>query len=145
MWQAFLRPQVLTPALGTGLAVSAAVAGAVMSHWGLAMGLPSFATLAGGATWLCGGVICLTLAALMAWAVRAGEEAWMREWGLFIVLALLGAPSFYAAMPLMAAVGAHVANKTKVTLLKRIFALFLLLIAFVYSTYGRATLERFAR
>ena len=28
------------------------------------------------------------------------------------------------------AVGAHVANKTKVTLLKRIFALFLLLIAF---------------
>lgn len=147
LWQAFLRPQALTPALGTGLAVSAAVAGAVMSHWGLAMGLPSFDTLAGGATWLCGGVICLTLAALMAWAVRAGEEAWMREWGLFIVLALLGAPSFYAAMPLMAAAGvpAEYVADGHVFRLASYGQWFLLLFAFVYSTYGRATRERFAR
>lgn len=147
LWQAFLRRQAVTPALATGLAATAAVAGLVMSYWGLAMGLPSFATLAGGANWLGGGLICLALAALTGWAVRARAEAWMREGGLFIVLVLLGAPSFYATLPLLAQAGvpAEYVAGGHVFRLASYSQWFLLLGAFAYSAYGRATQERFPR
>lgn len=147
LWQAFLRGQAVTPALAGGLATTAALAGLVMSYWGLTMGLPSFATLAGGANWLGGGLICLALAALTGWAARARAEAWMREGGLFIVLVLLGVPGFYATLPLLAQAGvpAEYVAGGHVFRLASYSQWFLLLGAFVYSAYGRATQERFAR
>lgn len=147
LWQAFVRQQSASPVLGIGLAVTSALAGLVMTAWGIAIGLPSFATLAGGATWLCGGFICLLLTLLMAWAVRAREEAWIREWSVWIVLTLLGVPSFYAAMPVLAQIGipAEYIATGHAYRLASYAQWFLLIPAFIYSAYGRATQERFAR
>lgn len=147
VWRSFLHQQAVLPGLGWGLVLSAALAGLVMSYWGLAMGRPSFATLAGGATWLCGGVICLILSAMLAWALRAQETSWVREWGLFIVFALLGAPAFYLLFPVFAAMGvpAEYVAEGHVYRLASYGQWFLLLFAFVYSAYGAATQERFAR
>lgn len=146
VWQAFIQQRSVAPVMGWGLVAASAMAGLVMAWWAVAMGLPSFATLAGGATWLCGAIICLGLAVMLAWALRAGEEAWVREWGLFVVFALLGAPTFYLLFPLFGLITPMQYVETG-----HLFRLasygqwFLLIVAFVYSVYGRATQERFAR
>lgn len=147
LWQSFLNQRAIRPGLGWGLACCAAVVGLVMGYWGLAMGRPSFATLAGGATWLCGAVISLALAGLLAWALQAREMNWVREWSLFIVLVLLGVPSFYLAFPLATHLGvpAEYVEAGHVYRLASYGQWFLLIPAFLYSVYGRATEERFAR
>lgn len=147
LWQSFLRGQAVKPVVGWGLVLCAAVAGGVMTDWGLSMGLPSFATLAGGATWLCLGLVCLVFAAMQAWALRAQEQSWVREWGLFIVLALLGTPGFYMLFPMFAAAGipAEYVAGGHLYRLASYGQLFPLFFGFVYAVYGRATQERFAR
>lgn len=147
LWQSFLRGQAVRPLLGWGLVLCAAVAGAVMTYWGAAIGRPSFATLAGGANWMIGGLVCLALAPMLAWALRTQEAAWVREWSLFIVIALLGAPAFYLLFPVLAAVGipAEYVAGGHLYRLASYGQWFLLLGAFVYSVYGRATQERFAK
>ncbi len=146
IWRGFLQQQTVGAGLGWGLVACATVAGLVMAYWGWAMGLPSFATLAGGANWLCGAFICLGLAMALAWALRAREAAWVREWSLFIVLALLGVPAFYLLFPLFGLITPQgYVESGHLFRLASYGQWFLLIPAFVYSVYSRATQERFAR
>lgn len=132
---------------GWVLVACTAVAGVVMSRWGVEIGMPSFATLAGGATWLFGGITCLLLAAMLAWALRARAAGWTGEWSLFAVITLLGAPSFYLLFPLLASAGIPLeyVEGGHLYRLASYGQWFLLLGAFVCGIYGRATQERFAR
>ncbi|MDP2226441.1 MAG: DUF2306 domain-containing protein [Moraxellaceae bacterium] len=146
VWGSFLRQQPVPVVLGWGLVAGSAAAGLVMGYWGLHMGMPSFATLAGGATWLCGAAICLGLAAALAWALQAGEAAWVREWSLFTVLTLLGVPAFYLNFPVLLLITPpEYIESGHAFRLASYGQWFLLLAAFVYSAYSPATQERFAR
>jgi hypothetical protein len=143
----FVRQASASPLLGMGLALSAVLVGTVMARWGVSMGMPSFATLAGGANWLCGGMICIALALAMTWAVVTREEAWTREWSVWTVILLLGVPAFYALLPVFDMAG--IPEEYRVTghayRMASYGQWFLLIPAFVYSAYGRATQERHAR
>lgn len=147
LWQAFIRQQNISRPLGWGLVIAAAGAGTAMAYWGVVMGPPRFATLTGGATWLCGAFLCLAFSALMAWALSTRQESWLREWSLFLVLILLGAPAFYLIFPVLA--HAHIpAQDIAAGHLFRMASYgqwSLLLYAFFYSVYGQATQERWAR
>ena len=83
----------------------------------------------------------------MAWAVRTGEEAWIREWSVWIVILLLGVPSFYLFLPAFGSAGipAEYLAAGHAYRLASYAQWFLLIPAFVYSAYGRATQERIAR
>ena len=84
------------------LAGAAAVAGAVQLLWGVAMGLPSFATLTGGSLFVFGGLVTLGFAGLLTWASARGLDAWADEWALFVLTCLVATPSFYVWLPLVA-------------------------------------------
>jgi len=86
---------------GSLLALSGAVTGITLMLWGWHLGMPSFATLHGGALHWFGGAILLTFSGLMAWAVRKGHEAWAAEWSWFIIAALVASPSLHWMLPVI--------------------------------------------
>ncbi|MCF4167405.1 DUF2306 domain-containing protein [Zavarzinia compransoris] len=134
-------------AAGYGLAIASAIAGATMLRWGIAMGLPSFATLAGGATWAFAGTAALVFSALVALALAMGWQSFAREWCLFAVLCLIGPPALYALLPVWGMVGIP-ASYVETGHLYRLATYsegILLFAGFAYSIYGQATRERVAR
>jgi len=74
-------------------------------------------------------IVITALAAGTGYVVKGWGNTLLPEGTLGYVDWLHALPIIFGSIPL-AAVGAQVANKTKVTVLKRVFALFLLVVAF---------------
>jgi biotin transporter BioY len=118
-----------------------------MTYWGFAMGLPSFATLAGGANWLFGGLAGVVFAAMLSWALLKKEKSWIKEWSLLAIVLLFGAPSFYLLFPFFASLGMPdwCVARGDLYRLASYGQWFSLMGVFVYSAYSAATQERFAK
>lgn len=86
---------------GGALALAGALVGATLLLWGWRLGMPSFATLHGGALHLFGGGILLVFSALMARALAHGQDAWAAEWSWFIIAALVASPSLHWMLPVI--------------------------------------------
>lgn len=84
---------------------ASAVVGALLIQWGLRLGMPSFATLHGGALHVFGGGMTLLFAALMAGALRRQAWGWAREWSWFLLACLLATPSLWWALPAVGSLG----------------------------------------
>ena len=108
LWTAFVTQQPAARILGAGsraLAAAGAVAGALLVMWGVQMGLPSFATINGGALYVFGGAITVLFSALLGLALHRRQAAWAKEWGLFVIACLVATPSFYWALPVLGEMG----------------------------------------
>ncbi|MFN3915998.1 MAG: hypothetical protein ACK4K3_13950 [Aquabacterium sp.] len=86
---------------GSLLALAGAVTGITLVLWGWHLGMPSFATLHGGALHLFGGGILLVLSVLMARALARRQDAWAVEWSWFIIAALVASPSLHWMLPVI--------------------------------------------
>lgn len=84
---------------------ASAVVGALLIQWGLRLGMPSFATLHGGALHVFGGGMTLLFAALMVGALRRQAWGWAREWSWFLLACLLATPSLWWALPAVGSLG----------------------------------------
>lgn len=129
------------------LTASGALVGLVLISWGLQLGMPSFAALAGGAVSLFGGALTLIFAALLAFALRRGHLAWAKEWAIFLLTCLVATPSFYWQLPLLASLqfDAQFVQAGHVYRMAESGAWFALVGAFVYAIRGEATHSRMAR
>lgn len=87
------------------LACAAAVVGVLLIQWGVALGMPSFDTLHGGALHAFGGAVTLLFAGLMAWALSQRAWGWAREWSWFLAACLLATPSLWWTLPAIHALG----------------------------------------
>ena len=106
LWQTALRQAPTIPHLtGWVLAGASAAVGLVLVHWGMKLGMPSFATLHGGALHVFGGAMTLMFSALFAWALSRGELAWASEWSWFLLACLVATPALYWALPVIELVG----------------------------------------
>lgn len=147
MWKTFIQSQNIS--LGTGWLIAAMsfITGGVMTSWGWALGMPSFATLAGGATWLFGGLASIAFAGLLSWALIKQDQLWIQEWSLFAIALLMGAPFFYVLFPIFSHVGipSFYEETGHVFRLASYGQWFLLLFVFVYCVYNKATIQRFAK
>lgn len=128
-----MPPLRIPPLVGTGFLV-----GVVSSLTGVGGGVLSIPIMHSLLKFPLKKALGTSSATIVITALAAGAGYVFKGWGNSLLrgAGTLGYVDWLHALPLiagsipMAAVGAHVANKTKVTLLKRIFALFLLLIAF---------------
>jgi len=128
-----MPPLRVAPLVGTGFLV-----GIVSSLTGVGGGVLSIPVMHSILKFPLKKALGTSSATIVITALAAGTGYVFTGWGNSLLLdtGTLGYVDWLHALPLiagsipMAAVGAHVANKTKVILLKRIFALFLLLIAF---------------
>lgn len=150
LWTAFATQQAAARIMDAGawaLAAGGAVVGAVLVHWGVQMGLPSFATVSGGALHVFGGTMTLLFATLLAWALRRRQAAWAKEWGVFVIAGLVATPSFYWALPALGAMGfdAQFVQTGHVFRLASYGQWMLLIGAFVYAIYSEATHSKLAR
>ncbi len=150
LWAAFVTRQPAARILGAGsraLAAGGAVAGALLVMWGVQMGMPSFATVNGGALYVFGGTITLLFSALLALALRQRQVAWAKEWGLFVIACLVATPSFYWALPALGSMGFDTAfvQTGHVFRLASYGQWMLLIGAFVYAIYSEATHSKLAR
>ncbi|WP_316201276.1 MULTISPECIES: DUF2306 domain-containing protein [unclassified Bradyrhizobium] len=150
LWIAFVRrqPDGVLVASSWALAFSGAVAGIVLMYWGLRMGMPSFATLAGGSMHMIGGAATLLFAVLLAFALRRGEVAWVKEWGVFVLACIAATPTFYFLLPLMGASGFDAQWAREGHIFRLALAgqwLVAIMGAFIYAAYGQATQSRLAR
>lgn len=129
------------------LSASGALAGLVLIHWGFQMGLPSFATLSGGAVSVFGGGLTLTFALLLAFALRKGHLARAKEWAVFLLTCLVATASLYWQFPLLAAFNfdAHFVQAGHVYRMAESGAWLALVGAFAYAIRGEATHSRLAR
>lgn len=84
------------------LATGGALAGLALVQWGLQLGMPSFATLHGGALHVFGGAIVLLFSLLMGGALWRQRPAWAREWSWFVIAGLVATPSLFWIMPAIA-------------------------------------------
>lgn len=150
IWAAFIRRQPASRFMGAGvgaLVAGGSVAGAVLLGWGLQMGMPSFATISGGALAVFGGSMTLLFSALLAMAWRQGHAAWVKEWALFVIACLVATPSFYWSLPLFGSMGFDPAfvQTGHVYRLASYGQWMLLIGAFVYAAYSQATHSKLAR
>jgi len=128
-----MPPLRIAPLAGTGVLV-----GMVSSLTGVGGGVLSIPVMHSILKFPLKKALGTSSATIVITALAAGAGYVFTGWGNSLLpgTGTLGYVDWLHALPLiagsipMAAVGADVANKTKVTLLKRIFALFLLLIAF---------------
>lgn len=130
-----------------GLVVLALLSGVIMTAWGWQYGGPSKATLAGGAPFVLNGLSTAVFALLLAHALYKNDSGLIKERGLFAVLCVLAFPAFYWALGiinLFPIADAYIAEG-HVYRLAMYSGLFLLVGGVVYSAYGEATLQRFAR
>lgn len=98
VWLAFFTRQSASRFMGLSswvLVGSGLVVGTLLLQWGVQMGMPSFATISGGASPAFGGVIAWTFSGLLALALAQGRAEWVKEWGLFVIACLIATPSFY--------------------------------------------------
>lgn len=150
IWSAFFARQSATRFMGYGswvLAGSGLVVGGLLLQWGIQMGMPSFATISGGASAVFGGTVTLLFSALLAMALSQGRSEWVKEWSLFVIAGLLATPSFYWHLaglgtlpidPQFVQTG-HVFRMSQ-------YGQWLTLIgAFVYAAYSEATHSKIAR
>lgn len=86
---------------GSLLALAGATVGVTLLLWGWRLGMPSFATLHGGALHLFGGGILLVFSVLMARALALRQDAWAAEWSWFIIAALVASPSLHWMLPVI--------------------------------------------
>lgn len=150
MWTAFVAkasPPRYMGLSGWALAAAGGAVGAVLVQWGLQMGLPSFATLAGGAIYLFGGCVTLVLTALLAFALATGRHVWVKEWGVFVIACLLATPSLYGALPLIGAmpIDPQFVQEGHVFRMASYGEWMLLMGAFVYALFSEATHSKLAR
>lgn len=90
---------------GWVLAAAGLAVGAQLIQWGLSLGMPSFATLHGGALHVFGGAVTVLFSALLGWALRRQAWGWAREWSWFLLACLLATPSLWWALPVVDALG----------------------------------------
>ncbi|MGC4061645.1 MAG: DUF2306 domain-containing protein [Aquabacterium sp.] len=161
LWTAFARaPSVSSPVspsgwhaerfMGVGtwvMALSGLLVGIVMLRWGVQMGAPSFATLAGGSLYLFGGFITVVFSVLLAVALHRGQAAWVKEWGVFVLACLVATPSFYWHLPLLGHAGfdAQYVQAGHVFRMAGVGQWLPLIGAFVYAVYSEATHSKLAR
>jgi uncharacterized membrane protein YfcA len=127
-----MPPLRIPPLVGTGFLV-----GMVSSLAGVGGGVLSIPIMHSILKFPLKKALGTSSATIVITALAAGAGYVFKGWGNSLLPeGTLGYVDWLHALPLiagsipLAAVGAHVANKTKVTVLKRIFALFLLVIAF---------------
>ena len=128
-----MPPLHIPPLVGTGFLV-----GMVSSLAGVGGGVLSIPVMHSILKFPLKKALGTSSATIVITALAAGTGYVIKGWGnsLLPAAGTLGYVDWLHALPLiagsipLAAVGAQVANKTKVTLLKRIFAVFLLVIAF---------------
>lgn len=150
MWTAFVAkasPARYMGLSGWALAATGGVVGAVLVNWGWQMGLPSFATIAGGAIYLFGGCITLILSTLLAFALVTKRHVWVKEWGVFVIACLVATPSFYWALPLIGAqpIDPQFVQEGHVFRMASYGEWMLLMGAFVYALFSEATHSKLAR
>ncbi len=150
LWTGFVKQQVpgALPKIGLWiLAACGVVVGMLLLHWGLQMGMPSFAKLAGGAMNLFGGGIALLFSLLLAFALARGHHAWAKEWAIFVLICLVATPSFYWQLPMLGGFGfdARFVQTGHVFRMAEAGGWFLLMAGFVYAIYSQATHGRQAR
>jgi len=150
LWAAFVShkgDQKLQQRALWALVVCGAVVGPVLVHWGLQMGMPSFATLSGGALNVFGGCITLMFSMLLAFALRGEHQAWAKEWGIFVLTCLVATPSFYWQLPMLelSGIDANFIASGHIYRMAESGAWFIVLIGFAYGIYSKATHSRLAR
>ncbi len=150
LWTAFVTQQPAARILGAGtqaLATGGAIAGALLVMWGVHMGMPSFATIQGGALYVFGGAITMLFSALLGLALHLRQVAWAKEWGLFVIACLVATPSFYWMLPALGATGfdASFVKAGHVFRLASYGQWMLMIGIFVYAIYGEATHSKLAR
>ena len=151
IWKAFVARQPDAQLMGHGawvLALSSGVVGVLYFAWGLRMGMPSFATLTGGAMQVFGGLATLGFAMLLAMALRMKQADWVKEWAVFAVACLLSVPAFYWFLPVLATLGID-AQFIQAGHVYRLACnvpwMLFLMVAFWVSMYSQATHRRLAR
>jgi hypothetical protein len=150
LWTAFVAkgsPARYMGLSGWSLAAAGAAVGAVLVQWGMQMGMPSFATIAGGAIYLFGGGITLLLSAMLAFALSTGRHVWVKEWGVFVVACLVATPSFFWALPVIGAqpIAPQFVQEGHVFRMASYGEWLLLMGAFVYALFSEATHSKLAR
>lgn len=150
LWSAFVTQQPAARIIDAStwmLSTSGAMVGALLLYWGVQMGLPSFATINGGALHVFGGAITLLFSSLLGLALHQGQTAWAKEWGLFVIACLVATPSFYWALPALGAMGfaPQFVQTGHVFRLASYGQWMLLIGAFVYAIYSEATHSKLAR
>ena len=130
-----------------GLVVAGLGVGAALLSWGIQLGMPSYATLAGGTLSVFGGAIALLFSSALALALRRGEVGWVKEWGTFVLTCVLATTNFYLTLPAIELLGfdAQFVSTGHVFRLAETSQWFVLLFPFIYAAYGQATQERVAR
>lgn len=150
LWTAFIRSAGSTSndiQGAWGLAAAGWVLGCTLLAWGIDLGLPSYATLSGGALTTLGGGACLLFSTALAYALLRGEKAWIKEWGVFTLTCFLAAPSFFLLLPALGMMGFDAQFVSAGHLFRTAEAgqWLLMLGPFVYAVYGQATQQRIAR
>lgn len=150
VWRAFVARTEAPRYMGAGtllLAICGATVGAVLVQWGLQMGMPSFATMAGGALYLFGGCVTLLLSILLAFALGTARHVWVKEWGVFVLACLMALPSFYWALPVIGAqpIDPQFVQEGHVFRMASYGEWMLLIAAFVYAIFSEATHSKLAR
>lgn len=150
VWAAFftrLPASRFMGASGWVLVGSGLVVGAQLLHWGVQMGMPSFATISGGAASVFGGTVTLLFSALLGVALSQGRAEWVKEWSLFVVAGLLATPSFYWYLSGLGAlpVDPQFVQTGHVFRMSQYGQWLMLIGAFVYAAYSEATHSKLAR
>ena len=150
LWQAFVSQRAPAHYMGAStwaLAASGMTVGAVLLNWGLAMGMPTFATLEGGAGYLFGGAIAMLFSSLLAMALIQREHTWVKEWGVFVTATLIAVPSFFWQFNLIATlpISAQFIQEGHVFRMASAGQWMLLIGAFVYAMFSEATHSKLAR
>lgn len=150
LWTAFIR-SVGSTSNGIqgawGLAAAGWVLGYTLLAWGIDLGLPSYATLSGGALTVLGGGACLLFSTALAYALLRSETAWIKEWGVFTLTCFLATPSFFLVLPVLGMMGfeAQFVSAGHLFRIAEAGQWLLILVPFVYAVYGQATQQRIAR
>ena len=150
LWAAFVSRTGAVRYMGASawvLAAAGGCVGAVLMQWGAQMGLPSFATLAGGALYLFGGCVTLALSGLLAFALATKRRVWVKEWSVFVVACLLALPSFFWALPMlgMQPIDPQFVQEGHVFRMASSGEWMVLIAAFVYALFSEATHSKLAR
>jgi hypothetical protein len=150
VWRAFFTRQAAAQFMGLGswvLVGSGLVVGTLLLQWGMEMGMPSFATISGGASPAFGGAMALTFSALLALALALGRAEWVKEWGLFVIACLIATPSFYWYLAGLGSfdIAPQFVQTGHVFRMAQYGQWMALIGAFVYAAYSEATHSKLAR
>lgn len=150
IWLAFFTRQAAQRFMGIGswvLVGCGLVVGATLLQWGIQMGMPSFATISGGASPAFGGAIALIFSVLLALALALGHSEWVKEWGLFVIACLIATPSFYWYLAGLGSldIDPQFVQTGHVFRMSQYGQWMALIGAFVYAAYSEATHSKLAR